>query len=90
MRLAARRLRRGFFAGFCGGFFHGGFPGSFCGGFRSGFFGLGGLGGARLARAFGFGGALLDVGERFLHLIDEDEAQIARLQAVSVDRKSVV
>jgi len=40
------------------------------------------LGGARLARAFGFGGALLDVGERFLHLVDEDEAQIARLQAV--------
>ena len=88
MRLAACRLRRGFFAGsggfvgFRGGFFHGSFLGSFCSGFRSGFFGRGGLGGARLARAFGFGGALLDVGERFLHLVDEDKTQIARLQAV--------
>ena len=88
MRLAARRLRRGFFAGsggfagFRGGFFDGGFPGSFCSGFRSGFFGRGGLGGARLARAFGLGSALLNVDERFLHLVDEDEAQIARLQAV--------
>ena len=30
----------------------------------------------------GFGGALADVGQGLLHLVNEDEAEVARLQAV--------
>ena len=41
-----------------------------------------GAGRAGFFAAAGFGGALADVGQGLLHLVDEDEAEVARLQAV--------